>query len=426
MDLVTFQKSHSYALCLMFYRWTKTVVVFDFVVSNKRQTKYANFYWSTMFAPWPAINFDHMNDTHMLALALILFTVCKTIFCWEFDDVLNTSSPQCLPVMRGFLSNKNIYPSHQIKGVRRCPEKTEANLKNLCEEIPPLISNVSATADMEADFIQRMKYEPPSLTNDQTLALRRALYVVHMKSKIVYANIFCAKCNLMEKVSVFNFSSISTLPQVINYYVNGTQTLLIISLEPQPGFVFCELGILIPRFFKGITWDGFFALPKDDFKDLLSDSSELSDAAETVRDVFYICSWVCCVFSIVALVVVICVFSCSSRLRGTLPGKMMIGLCITLLASVVTFASTSLLANLASEDEHPLRWMCVSLAGLLQSLLVAIFTWKVCFACEILSTFGIFALMKSLLRCRHPICGGNRSMNSTVCFVDLIPHFSQF
>ncbi|VDM18570.1 unnamed protein product [Hydatigera taeniaeformis] len=295
---------------------------------------------------------------------------------------LADSMLECIGVVRGLLVTAGIHLEPRVRAIGRCPPGAPSTLITLCStDIPVFPSEVGTVEELQNQLLSKLKTEHrPNLGLHLNLAIRKVSPVVDTSSGIIYANTYCAQCH-----NISSSKRVKRLPKQLLCTLQNGITKCFVKAEMPESASFCDPDTQILRAF--FTWDSIFTLPDED---------EANTEKSWTRTVLELFQWICCSFSMLTLVIAICVFSTSARLRRPLPGKMMIALCCTLLGALVAFLLASGAMDLFIV---PLRPMCVTFASLLQFLLLAAFVWMAIFAVELFRTFGLTRMFRHAFLC---------------------------
>lgn len=289
---------------------------------------------------------------------------------------------QCIGVMRGLLLTAGLHLEPRIVAIGRCPPEAPSTLMTLCStDIPVFPPEVGSASELQNQLLLKLKTgSRPNLGVHLNLAIRKVSPVIDSDTGDIYANTYCAQCH-----NISSSTRIKRLPKRLLCALQEDAVNCFVQAELPKNVTFCDPGTLTLRSF--FTWDSIFTLPDED---------ELSTEKPLTKSVFELFQWICCSFSMVALVIAIYVFASSARLRRPLPGKMMIALCCTLLGALVAFLLASGVMDFL---KTPLRPMCIIFACLLQFLLLAAFVWMAIFAVELFRTFGLTQLLRRAFLC---------------------------
>ncbi|VDM01808.1 unnamed protein product [Schistocephalus solidus] len=323
----------------------------------------------------------------------------------------NSSFPaytKCIGSVRGILRAAGLHLGQRYEAIAECPLGTHDELANKCRtdqiEFAPNEEKETKLIELESDLLQQLQTSgKPRFVRYHKLAIQKVSPVVYNPTGMVFANIFCAQCHLPyirgnQRLNA-NFSAITK------------QLLCDREIDKIQCFVYAELGEKVPRCEKDtpgprmmFSWDSILQLPDDIF----GGDEEEAEEQKTLSDkLFDILQWICCVFSLTALSLAIAVFSCSSRLRRPLPGKMLVALCCTLLGAIIAFLLASGLMELVPQIGQTARPLCVLFAVLLQTFLLASFAWMALFAVELLRTFGLARACRNACRNLFACCDRN-------------------
>ncbi|VDK33028.1 unnamed protein product [Taenia asiatica] len=289
---------------------------------------------------------------------------------------------QCIGVMRGLLLTAGVHLEPRVMAIGRCPPETPSTLMTLCStDIPVFPPGVGSVSELQNQLLSKLETgNRQNLGVHLNLAIRKVSPVIDSDSGDIYANIYCAQCH-----NISSSKRIKRLPKRIFCARQKDITKCFVQADLPENVSFCDPGTLIPRSF--FTWDSIFTLPDED---------ESNAEKPLGKSLFELIQWICCSFSMVALLIAIYIFASSARLRRPLPGKMMIALCCTLLGSLVAFVLASGVMDFL---KAPLRPMCIVFACVLQFLLLASFVWMAIFAVELFRTFGLTRVFQGVFMC---------------------------
>ncbi|VDO05601.1 unnamed protein product [Rodentolepis nana] len=298
------------------------------------------------------------------------------------------SMVRCIGAKRGILLAAGVHLDPYVEAIGQCPEGADSKLAELC-----------ATDFHESESsVEKLQDDLQSALNSGSgLNLRMELYnviqnvspVLDATSGVLYANKYCAQCHHAKIRSLPRQLLCSRFDDIMKCFIAAempTNPKNCRPDRPEPKFMF--------------QWDSIFNLP---------DETEYSGSSDEDR-VFEILQWICCAFSIIALIFAIIVFTTSPRLRIPLPGKMMIALCFVLLGSVIFFVLASGVMEIIPT---PMRPLCVALAWLLLLFLLSSFVWMVMFSLELFRTFGLTRLFRKFFLCFCCRKDGGRKGNAT-------------
>ena len=291
---------------------------------------------------------------------------------------------QCVGVVRGILFTVGVHLEPRVEVIGRCPLDTKPSLANSCStdiyDFPPEAGSVGELQNL---LISQLGSNRGSkLGVHLNLAIRKVSPVVDTCSGVVYANIYCAQCHN----ATIN-GRIKRLPKKLLCHQHDEITKWCFVKAQMPENVrHCDASAATPRF--QFNWDNIFTLLEEE-EENDADAGEFSPSK-----IFKVLQWICCTFSIFALIAAICVFASSARLRHPLPGKMMIALCCTLLGTEVAFILASGTMDFLKIHMRP---MCITFAWLLHSLLLISFAWMAIFAVELFRTFGLTKMFRQCL-----------------------------
>ncbi|KAM3177092.1 hypothetical protein ACTXT7_005194 [Hymenolepis weldensis] len=289
----------------------------------------------------------------------------------NLDTQLQDSLVQCIGAMRGILLTAGVHLEPRIEAVGQCPVGTDSELANLCSTDYYKSSN--PVERLQEKLLSALNAgNGQNLGKELHLVIRKVSPVLDATSGVIYANKYCAQCH---------HTKTRNLPRkILCARVDGIMKCFVTAQMPAR-VKYCVVDKPTPRFF--FSWDSVFTLPDEEEEE---DGGSKDSEQSTEDRVFEILQWICCVFSIVALILAICVFSTSPRLKRPLPGKMMIALCCALLGSVVFFILAS---EVMEVIPFPMRPLCVTLAWFLLLFLLSSFVWMVMFSIELCRTFGL-------------------------------------
>ncbi|KAL5971627.1 Adhesion G-protein coupled receptor G4 [Taenia solium] len=287
---------------------------------------------------------------------------------------------QCIGVMRGLLLTAGVHLEPRVMAIGRCPPETPSTLMTLCStDIPVFPPEVGSVSELQNQLLSKLKTgNRQNLGVHLNLAIRKVSPVIDSDSGDIYANIYCAQCH-----NISSSKRIKRIPKQLFCALQKDTIKCFVQADLPKNVSFCDPGTLIPRSF--FTWDSIFTLPDED------ESNTEKPLGKSVSELF---QWICCSFSMVALIISIYIFASSARLRRPLPGKMMIALCCTLLGSLVAFLLASGVMDFL---KTPLRPMCIVFACVLQFFLLASFVWMAIFAVELFRTFGLTQVFQGTL-----------------------------
>ncbi|VDL59979.1 unnamed protein product [Hymenolepis diminuta] len=314
----------------------------------------------------------------------------------NLDIQLQDQMVQCIGAMRGILLTAGVHLEPRIEAIGQCPVGTDSKLANLCS------TDYHESAD-PAERLQEKLLSALNAGNGQNLGkelhlvIRKVSPVLDATSGIIYANKYCAQCHHAKTRNLPRKILCARVDDIMKCFVTA---------QMPDKLKYCHVDKPTPRFF--FSWDSIFTLPEEEEDE--EDGGSKDSAQSTEDRVFEILQWICCVFSIVALILAICVFSTSPRLKRPLPGKMMIALCCALLGSVVFFILASEVMEVIPFLMRPL---CVTLAWFLLLFLLSSFVWMVMFSIELCRTFGLTRLFRQIFFCYCYGKDGERKGNAT-------------
>ncbi|KAM7539804.1 hypothetical protein Aperf_G00000029602 [Anoplocephala perfoliata] len=300
---------------------------------------------------------------------------------------------RCIGVLRGILLTAGVHTGRRIEAIVQCPENTDSKLANLCSaDNYAFPEEVGSVKQLQEELLSKLKSGNSSdLGEHLNLVIRKLSPVVDSSSGLIYANSYCASCHNVKPTKL-------------------SRELFCVGVTDGVGE--CFVGAELPDNVKiceveqkaQFSFDSIFTLPED-----IEESNE--DAEASIEEkIFETFQWICCIFSFLTLILAICVFSTSPRLRHALPGKMMIALCCALLGSVIAFLLASGVMDVIST---PVRPLCVTVAWLFLLFLLSSFVWMVMFAVELFRTFGIEQLFRQIFLCYQCRNDQNRKANAT-------------
>lgn len=304
------------------------------------------------------------------------------------------SMVQRIGVLRGILLSAGIHLEPRIEAIGRCPDNADSKLANLCAtDYYTFPEEIGTVGKLQEELLSKLKSgNSRDLGEHLNLVIQKVSPVWDSSSGLIYANSYCASCHNVKTTKLPRKLFCELMDGVMKCFV---------AAELPDNIKFSEAEMPTARFH--FSWDSIFTLSEDIGE---------NDEASTKYKVFEIFQWICCLFSLIALVLAICVFSTSPRLRRPLPGKMMIALCCALLGSVITFLLGSGIMDVISTPKRPL---CVILAWLFLLFLLSSFVWMLMFSVELLRTFGLSQLFKQIFLCYQCRKFQSRKANATVC-----------
>ncbi|KAM7539802.1 hypothetical protein Aperf_G00000029608 [Anoplocephala perfoliata] len=325
---------------------------------------------------------------------------------------------QCIGVLRGILLTAGVHTGRRIEAIVQCPENTDSKLANLCSaDNYAFPEEVGSVKQLQEELLSKLKSGNSSdLGEHLNLVIRKVSPVVDSSSGLIYANSYCASCHNVKPTKLSRkLFCVGVTDGVGRCFVGAKlpDNVKICEVEredPQISTHFSSQfsaefsAHFSPQFSPQFLFDSIFTLPED-----IEESNE--DAEASIEEkIFEICQWICCIFSFLTLILAICVFSTSPRLRQALPGKMMIALCCALLGSVIAFLLASGVMGVIAT---PVRPLCVTVAWLFLLFLLSSFVWMVMFAVELFRTFGLVQLFRQIFRCHQCRNDQNRKANAT-------------
>ncbi|VDD80597.1 unnamed protein product [Mesocestoides corti] len=321
------------------------------------------------------------------------------------ENLQPDSSIQCIGTMRGVLLTAGMHLEPLFEVIGRCPLGTDFNLADHCSnDIPEYPPGEASVEELQNQLLDELQSEgKPNLGPLLKHVIRKVSPVVDTDTGIIYANKYCAQCN----INITENRLIQLPKQMVCDQENNT-TKCFVHTDLSKNARMCSAPR--PSLLFYFSWDSIFNLPDDE------EPNEGAVEQSYIDSLFEALQWACCVFSLVTLVVAICVFSASARLRRPLPGKMMIALCCALLGALVAFLLGSGVMDNLTPFRSDLRPMCVTFAWFLQIFLLNAFVWMALFAVELFRTFGLARMFQQACicsRCRRNCDAEERSKNAT-------------
>ncbi|VDO09236.1 unnamed protein product [Rodentolepis nana] len=266
--------------------------------------------------------------------------------------------------------------------------------------------------------------------------LRSVVPVIGYEDGMVYANVYCAMCNGLERNQVHfpqieigcrkdeNGTSCLINPKIPNSMTRPCFGKGQHMLAMQREFLSMENIFVIPEEYLS---DGYIKLPFVTPQESENETKQITGPEYGVNEAYMWLQIILLVFSMTGLTLMLVVYGLNSLLRRSLGGLLTMGLGGTLLAMEISFLIVAFGVPRAEN-----RGVCVFMAGVLLFLLLSSFMWMTLLAFQLLLTFGdcktCFPIVWKYIICRRGDVGsvsvysqGRRTISPKKRFLQYAP-----
>ncbi|VDO04618.1 unnamed protein product [Rodentolepis nana] len=247
--------------------------------------------------------------------------------------------------------------------------------------------------------------------------LRSVVPVIGYEDRMVYANVYCAICNGLEKKQIYfpqvkigcsNSESMTScfvstnLPKSMTRFCFQSDRPILSpdiyeSFDVKSIFLGMEYIFVIPEEYLS---DGYIKLPFVTSQESENETNQIIGPEYGVNEAYMWLQIILLVFSMIGLTLMLVVYGSNSLLGRSLGGLLTMGLGGTLLAMEISFLIVAFGVPRAEN-----RGVCVFMAGVLLFLLLSSFMWMTLLAFQLLLTFGdcraCFPIIWKYISCRR-------------------------